>query len=202
MEQQQVPARPMGCAPATQTLREEHRRAHEQMVDAMTCPRYFALIDSLQAIVDDPPWSPHASRSARKVLPKAVAKDWRRVCKAADAARTAVPDERDERLHDVRKAAKRARYAAEAIEPIVGKDAARFARLMTELQDSLGEHHDTVVARHKVVELADPAFGSAIDARDCEVLLSRLADAGREAYESYQAALDRAARPKHHRWLR
>jgi CHAD domain-containing protein len=172
------------------------------VVDAMTCPRYVAVIDSLQSIVDHPPWAPHASRSARKVLPHAVAKDWRRVAKAAEAARTATPDERSARLHDVRKAAKRARYAAELIEPVVGKDAARFARLMTELQDCLGEHHDTVVARHKVVELADPAFGSAIDPRECEVLLSRLADAGREAYEFYQAALDQAARPKYHRWLR
>jgi CHAD domain-containing protein len=185
----------------THVLGEEHRLAHHQAVEAMADPRYFALIDALQAIVDNAPWSARAHRSARKELPKVVRKEWQRVSTAADVARHASPDVLAARLHHVRKAAKRARYAAEAIEPVVGKDATRFAHAMTELQDTLGEHHDTVVARQKVVELSSSSSSEDPARPEFERLLGRLADTGREAQESYGRALSRASRPKRLRWL-
>ncbi|HEY0493608.1 MAG TPA: CHAD domain-containing protein, partial [Candidatus Dormibacteraeota bacterium] len=43
--------------------------------------------------------------------------------------------------------AKRVRYAAEAAEPVVGKAAARFTAALTELQDVLGDHQDSVTAQ-------------------------------------------------------
>jgi CHAD domain-containing protein len=50
-------------------------------------------------------------------------------------------------LHDARKAAKRARYAAEAAAPVLGgKTAARLARRYRKLQEVLGEHQDSVLA--------------------------------------------------------
>jgi CHAD domain-containing protein len=182
-------------------LEEEHRLAHRQAVEAMRDPRYFALIDGLQAIVDHPPWSARAHQRARKELPKVVRKEWQRVSKAADEARHASPDVLAARLHDVRKAAKRARYAAEAIEPVAGKDATRFAHSMTVLQDTLGEHHDTVVARQKVIDLSNSPPADDPARPEFERLLGRLADTGREAEESYGHALSRAARPKRLRWL-
>jgi CHAD domain-containing protein len=47
----------------------------------------------------------------------------------------------------VRKAAKRARYAAEAAKPALGKRAGRFAKRMKAVQSVLGDHHDAVNAR-------------------------------------------------------
>jgi CHAD domain-containing protein len=49
-------------------------------------------------------------------------------------------------LHKVRIKAKRCRYAAEAIAPLVGQRAAAFAKAAATLQDVLGEHQDAVVA--------------------------------------------------------
>jgi CHAD domain-containing protein len=61
---------------------------------------------------------------------------------------------RDEALHDVRKAAKRLRYAAEAVAPRFGERAVALAEDMAELQDVLGLHHDEAVARTAVWRFA------------------------------------------------
>lgn len=57
-------------------------------------------------------------------------------------------------LHEVRKSAKRLRYAAEAAAPIFGKRATTLARAAEEIQESLGDHHDSVVTRELLRELA------------------------------------------------
>ena len=54
-------------------------------------------------------------------------------------------------LHETRKAAKRARYAAEAARPALGKKdgrkARRFAKRMKHVQSALGAHQDAVIAQ-------------------------------------------------------
>ena len=64
-------------------------------------------------------------------------------------------------FHELRKRAKRARYTAELIAPIMGRRPARaarrFIRLLTQVQDTLGEHHDAVVAAGEIERvLAEP----------------------------------------------
>src|SRR5262245_66636769 len=51
-----------------------------------------------------------------------------------------------EELHRVRIYGKRARYAAELAEAVVGKPATRFLQQTKEWQDLLGEHQDAMVA--------------------------------------------------------
>ncbi len=53
----------------------------------------------------------------------------------------------DRELHEIRKRAKQARYALEAITPVSGKRAARAASRVADLQGVLGDHQDAVVAR-------------------------------------------------------
>ena len=55
--------------------------------------------------------------------------------------------ERDEWYHEIRKAAKRLRYAAESVEPAFGAPATTLAEAAEDLQEVLGEHQDSVVAR-------------------------------------------------------
>src|SRR5262249_17235091 len=52
---------------------------------------------------------------------------------------------RDERLHEARKAYKRARYAVELVGPTAGSPAGRLAGRLTDLQDVLGAHQDAIV---------------------------------------------------------
>jgi CHAD domain-containing protein len=76
-------------------------------------------------------------------MPARVQHAWRRVDRAVEHARQ--PDvERDAALHAVRKASKRARYAATA----AGAD--KFAKRLKRLQAVLGDHQDSVQARKEL----------------------------------------------------
>jgi CHAD domain-containing protein len=57
-------------------------------------------------------------------------------------------------LHEVRKSAKRARYAVEPAVPVSGKPAMRLAIWMKALPIVLGEHQDSVAAQSLLLELA------------------------------------------------
>ena len=59
---------------------------------------------------------------------------------------TLEPDAPDAALHAIRILAKRARYAVDAVAPLYGKDARRFARALADVQTVLGEYQDTTVA--------------------------------------------------------
>ena len=67
--------------------------------------------------------------------------------KRARKAMKALPeDPTDDELHAVRIETKRARYAAELAEPVLGKAGARFLRRAKVVQDVIGEHQDAFVA--------------------------------------------------------
>ncbi|HET9655473.1 MAG TPA: CHAD domain-containing protein, partial [Kineosporiaceae bacterium] len=143
------------------TLGDRHRAAHDNLLRELERPRYFALLDALDALVADPPLSPLAGRRAERVLPALAARTWRRtrrLVRAAAAATDPVP--RDLALHEVRKAAKRARYAGEALAAEYGRPARRYAAGMKAVQDALGAHQDTVVIRQELRGLAEQAQAS------------------------------------------
>jgi CHAD domain-containing protein len=60
----------------------------------------------------------------------------------------------EEELHRVRIAAKRARYALEFFAPALPVDVRRAVRGLVRVQDTLGAHHDAVVAVGRIEELA------------------------------------------------
>ena len=136
-------------------LSTTYQRSRGVAVAALDEPRYFRLLDQLDALVAVPPVSVLGSKPALKVIPALVAKDWRRLRRAARRAGSVTDDaDRDHALHDVRKAAKRLRYAAEAAHPLIGRKAARLATAAKNLQTILGVHHDTVVIREVLRRLA------------------------------------------------
>jgi CHAD domain-containing protein len=122
--------------------RGDRRRA---LVGALGSDRYLRILETLVEASNDPPvvWT---DRSAREFLRKRIHKAWRRTLDAADRL-----DERstDPELHEVRKRAKRARYAAELGTPLFPKRAARLAKKLEAVQEALGEIQDTVVAEDR-----------------------------------------------------
>jgi CHAD domain-containing protein len=122
--------------------------AREALLDALNSARYYTLVAELDRLLADPPLTAAAAEPARKVLPRAIGRAYRRTRRRMHYARQAAPGTgRDTALHETRKAAKRARYAAEAAQPALGKKARRFARRMKAVQSALGDHHDAVNAR-------------------------------------------------------
>jgi CHAD domain-containing protein len=121
------------------------------VLDALDGERYPRLLDDLGALLANPPLTPSAERKAGKVLARPVRRAARRLQRALAAVPGAV--DRDTAIHQARKAAKRARYAAEAAAPALGSTARLQAAQAKELQQALGDHHDSVVARTVLLEL-------------------------------------------------
>ncbi|WP_181799034.1 CYTH and CHAD domain-containing protein [Kitasatospora acidiphila] len=165
----------------------EYRQAWQQAVTELDGPRYYALLDDLELFLDDPPLSARAGRHARKQLSKTLRREQTRTIRRLDAALSLAPGpDQDAALHSARKAAKRARYAAETARPLAGKPAKRFAKRMKKLQQGLGTHQDSVVGRRTLLALASAptadapwhlfAYGVlyALQQRSAEVALEEL----------------------------
>ncbi|MEV1116478.1 CYTH and CHAD domain-containing protein [Actinosynnema sp. NPDC049800] len=125
--------------------------AHEAAVAALDSERYFALLDAVDALVAEPPFTPAAQAKAAKALPELVDRTYRRLAKRAEGAHD------DVSLHEARKAAKRLRYAVEVSEPRIGKRAKEYRKKVKAVQELLGEHQDGVLARPVLRELGAKA---------------------------------------------
>jgi len=136
-------------------LAERHSRAHDGLIAALNGPRYADLLADLAAFVSQPPWVDGDAKAAtRHTLQGLVGRACARVDRAATAAEGA-PDVGGQELHEVRKAAKRARYAAEVAGPAAGPPAIALAHGMEDLQELLGRHQDSLMARAFLEDLAD-----------------------------------------------
>lgn len=150
----------LGPVDARLRIWSERRRAgaRDRLLDVLDGPRYLALLKTLHAFLEEPPLRKAAGRPAPEVAAGAVLKDYRRLARRTEAALAAPAGrERDEALHGARKAAKRTRYAAEAARPALGRPAKKFAKRTKRVQQLLGDHQDSVVARGTLRELATQA---------------------------------------------
>ncbi|MDI3388572.1 CYTH and CHAD domain-containing protein [Streptomyces sp. B-S-A8] len=135
--------------------------ARRRLTTVLDGRRYLALLDTVDALLADPPLRPAAAKPPKAVLAKAVLREFARLTDAVDAALAADPGtERDQALHEARKKAKRTRYAAEAAKPALGKPAKRLAKRAKKLQSGLGEHQDSVMTRAALRDLAGQAHAA------------------------------------------
>ncbi|WP_248961724.1 CYTH and CHAD domain-containing protein [Sphaerisporangium perillae] len=139
-------------------LARREQEALARAAEAMNGERYFALLDRLDTLVAKPPLTPLAAKKAETTLAKVADKSWRRVEKKYDEAQ-AIEDaqRRETAMHDVRKAAKRARYTAESLRPLLGAQAAGLARRAKAVQTVLGLYVDGVVAQGILLEETERA---------------------------------------------
>ncbi|MFC7305555.1 CHAD domain-containing protein [Streptomyces monticola] len=123
--------------------------------------RYLAVLDTLDALLADPPLRAAAAEPPQGILAKAVLRDYDRLAELVAQALDAAPGtDRDLAMHEARKKAKRTRYAAEAATPALGKPAKRLAGHAKELQGLLGEHQDSVMCRLALRDLAAQAHAA------------------------------------------
>ncbi len=129
--------------------------AHKNGVATLNSARYFALLDSVDALLAAPPLTPLAAEPATKAVPKLVEKAYRRLSgHAAEVLDTEPGVDRDVALHESRKAAKRLRYTTEAAMSVFTKRTKAYHKQIKGIQTLLGEHQDSVVARPVLRELA------------------------------------------------
>jgi CHAD domain-containing protein len=139
--------------PLFSRLARQRAREREALLALMRSDRYVTLLERLVAAARDPELTPEkGSRRARKLAPRLGETAWRRLCKAI---RNLDDDPADADLHRVRRRAKQARYAFEAIGAVAGKREATRAEIAAGIQGTLGDHQDRVVARQWLIDAAD-----------------------------------------------
>ena len=136
----------------------DHGSARRQLLRELRGQRYFTLLDRLDTLLAAPPLRDPAKRPAEEAVRRAVRRDHRRLAQRVAESLALPPGTgRDLALHDARKAAKRARYAAESAQPVLGEPAQRHRARLAALQQLLGEHQDSVMCRAAIRHLADAA---------------------------------------------
>lgn len=181
---------------------KRHSAAHKALIQALDGDRYLHLLDDLEALVETPSFTDRGRRPARRELSRLVTHACRRVDRAAVAAEHAEGTAAHPvRLHDVRKAAKRARYACESVSPVFGPPARRLAGRMETVQEILGEHQDSVVASQIIRELAIAACGARENSFTFGVLHAYEADRAASALQAYAPALRACQKKTVRRWL-
>ena len=120
-------------------LQSDQLRARKVVGETMDSQRYLDLLATLQRWRTEPPLTePPTLKAVNKRARRAARKADRRLTEAIEAGDGAL-------LHRARKAAKRARYAAELRVP-VDKRAKKTVKHYKRIQTVLGDHQDCVVA--------------------------------------------------------
>ncbi len=116
------------------------------------------------------------------------------------------PTDPDEPFHKTRKLAKRARYTAEMIAPILGRSTAkgirRFIRATIRVQDTLGEHQDARVAGQEIATMLAAHPEDSEFARVARQLLDTQNDAAQAARTRFFQEWDKLDRKKLRRWMK
>ena len=127
-----------------QVLQKEIDALRKKLIEDLDSQRYVDLVENLVAAAHSPVTLPEADQPATAVLPALATMPWKRL---RSAVRKLPQAPADLELHRIRILAKRARYAAEAVAPVVGAKADDFAKAAAKLQTVLGEHQDSVTAQ-------------------------------------------------------
>jgi CHAD domain-containing protein len=174
------------------------------LLEALDSSRYRALVSDLCELLARPPLTGEAAEPAARVLPRAIAHDFKRTSRRMRRARRARAGQpRDVALHEARKGAKRARYAAEVAAPALGqhdgRQARRLAKRLKEVQSVLGDHQDAVLARAAAREIGVHAHLAGENAFSFGLLRER---AHHQALAAEEQALGGWRRARHQsRWL-
>jgi CHAD domain-containing protein len=148
--------------------------SRSRLVTVLDGDRYLRLLDTLDALIAEPPLRKAADKDPSRVIAKAVRKDFRKVAALVGQALDLPPGhDRDLAMHEARKKAKRTRYAAEAAVPALGTPAEALAKAMKSLQTLLGDHQDSVMARTALRELSEQAHAAGENAFTYGVLYGR-----------------------------
>jgi CHAD domain-containing protein len=119
----------------------------DDMLEALNSERYRKLIAMAHHWRADPPFTAAADASADSIdsaIKTAKKKANKRLTNAVAARRADEPF--DDLFHRARKASKRHRYAVEAALPVWGSKADKIISQRKDLQDLLGNFHDSIVS--------------------------------------------------------
>jgi CHAD domain-containing protein len=135
-------------------LESDRLKARRRLLVGLRSRRYKELVERLVRAAREPVVRDDRAEAAAVSLGSLMKRPWAQLSRSATALGS---DSSDGALHATRIETKRVRYGAEALVPVFGKRATRFAAAAERLQEVLGEHQDAVVA---MTWLADRGLGA------------------------------------------
>jgi CHAD domain-containing protein len=184
---------PRALADLDPFLLVEEQAAAARAEDAWGSERYDALAASLVRLFASELITLEPGVTVEEAFVPLVADEVRRVRRRAE--RIEGSGDRDELVHELRKATKRARYTSEALIPFQRKRAVKLGRRLERLQILLGDRQDSTVARGFLERLRD---GDRLDPHGVETvgrLLARERAATAGLDERLPTVVAKATRP-------
>lgn len=166
--------------------KKRYQTGWKRSLTAMRSQRYFRLLDALETLVAS---GPAASAAGEEPAELTIDSAYKRVRKAAKAARAAAEDpevnaeDSNEALHRIRKRAKALRYTAAATGDSKVADRAKA------IQSLLGDHQDSVVSRAHLSRQAEVAHTAGEDTFTYGLLYQLEDDLARRCEEQIEDAL-------------
>ncbi|WP_051640101.1 CHAD domain-containing protein [Cellulomonas sp. URHE0023] len=170
------------------------RQAGLDLLGGLLGRAWVDLVRLLDEVTDSPPHVRDLRTGARSA--------WRRLDRTVDALGTVADDELDESLHEVRKAARRARYASEVAAAAFGRPARKSAKRARALQRVLGEQHDAVVRRDTLYRLSLQAVADGEEAFTYGRLHALAQRSAADAERRARPLVERVTARGHRSWTR
>ncbi|MDN4615012.1 CHAD domain-containing protein [Leifsonia sp. F6_8S_P_1B] len=153
------------------SVRAEYEVAVRDLLSRLRSRGHRRLLADVIAFAAAPPLSDLGRDHPRRVMKKGLKKALKRV-------RHAHGESLEER-HETRKAARRLRYAADAVADDLGRDAVHLSASAEAVQDALGDHRDLALLARYLREHDLPSL-----AQRCEQRADEALDGAREALEN------------------
>lgn len=137
--------------------------------------------------------APAEARTSEEILYEHLERGYKKLAKRHKLALEHYPDmslplhDREEYIHDVRKAAKKLRYSANAAKDS-GLKASKLSKACKELQEILGDYQDAVTSRDRIEKLAAGARKRGEDTFSYGMLYQREMSRGDKALKDYPKA--------------
>jgi CHAD domain-containing protein len=185
----------------TRYFAREGQQGRTRAVEALEGKRYRDLLRALDAVLEDPAQTAKGRKPAKAALRKPVRKAARKLRRAQAGTRGLAGAELETALHDVRKKAKRARYAADTVKPVYGKKLRAWRKNVKAVQRTLGAHQDTVVGREVLHHLAVAGHGEGQNTFTFGVLYGQDAAKAAELREEFAGQWRRLRKGDRPGWL-
>jgi CHAD domain-containing protein len=168
-------ARAADLGPYLQHLEHEHAERVRALADALASERYARLSADFAEFLDREPSHSALRRSLGFTAHEGATEyAFRALRKLRRAGRRMDRHSSAEELHRFRIRCKRLRYQLESFEPVSGDRLQRVLKKLKRLQDSLGTHHDAIVAAERLRAFAASPRASEASAAGCRQALREL----------------------------
>ncbi|MBP3088025.1 CYTH and CHAD domain-containing protein [Corynebacterium sp. sy017] len=182
------------------SIAARYHRAHQHILKALDSTAYITMLNQLDELIAQPVLAPASGAStseelnAGQTLARQLEKSFAALKKRHKFAIRGWQDrgitvaEQENRVHDVRKAAKKLRYCSEAVTRSGHVNTKNLTRACKHLQKVLGDYQDALTSRDTIRTLAEQAYRNGQNTFEYGILYSSEEHSAQQALGQYDEA--------------